>query len=161
MTQWLNVMQGSAGITLKNHHWKRHFITSLIDKSVGSGQKCGGTALALTRSGSWRNFTSVTFSFFICENKHNHAWCQGSFWGVKDITGLCCAVLSCSVVSNSSRPHGPARLLCPWGFSRQEYWSGLPCPPPGDPIQVSCTADRFFTIWATREAHEYWSIQTY
>ena len=24
------------------------------------------------------------------------------------------------------------RLLCPWGFSRQEYWSGLPCPPPGD-----------------------------
>ena len=31
-------------------------------------------------------------------------------------------------------PHGlqPVRLLCPWGFSRQEYWSGLPCPPPGD-----------------------------
>ena len=26
----------------------------------------------------------------------------------------------------------PARLLCPWGFSRQEYWSGLPCPPLGD-----------------------------
>ena len=26
----------------------------------------------------------------------------------------------------------PARLLCPWGFSRQEYWSGLPCSPPGD-----------------------------
>ena len=24
-----------------------------------------------------------------------------------------------------------ARLLCPWGFSRQEYWSGLSCPPPG------------------------------
>ena len=32
------------------------------------------------------------------------------------------------------RPHGlkPARLLCPWGFSRQEYWSGLPLPSPGD-----------------------------
>ena len=24
------------------------------------------------------------------------------------------------------------RLLCPWGFSRQEYWSGLPHPPSGD-----------------------------
>jgi len=24
------------------------------------------------------------------------------------------------------------RLLCPRGFSRQEYWSGLPFPPPGD-----------------------------
>ena len=31
-------------------------------------------------------------------------------------------------------PHGlqPARLLCPWGFSRQEDWSGLPYSPPGD-----------------------------
>ena len=26
----------------------------------------------------------------------------------------------------------PTRVLCPCGFSRQEYWSGLPCPPPGD-----------------------------
>ena len=25
-----------------------------------------------------------------------------------------------------------SRLPCPWGFSRQEYYSGLPCPPPGD-----------------------------
>ena len=23
-------------------------------------------------------------------------------------------------------------LLCPWGFSRQEYWNGLPCPLPRD-----------------------------
>jgi len=47
---------------------------------------------------------------------------------------LCCAVLSCSVMSNSLQLYGllPTRLLCPWGFSRQEYWSGLPCPPPGD-----------------------------
>ena len=22
-------------------------------------------------------------------------------------------------------------ILCPWDFSRQEYWSGLPCPPAG------------------------------
>ena len=26
----------------------------------------------------------------------------------------------------------PARLLCLWGFSRQEYWSGLPLPSPED-----------------------------
>ena len=32
------------------------------------------------------------------------------------------------------RPHGllPARLFCPWIFSRQEYWSRLPFPSPGD-----------------------------
>ena len=29
-------------------------------------------------------------------------------------------------------PWMPARLLlCPWGFSRHKYRSGLPCPPPG------------------------------
>ena len=27
---------------------------------------------------------------------------------------------------------GPTRLLCQWGFFRQEYWSGLPCPLPED-----------------------------
>ena len=26
----------------------------------------------------------------------------------------------------------PARPLCPWGFSRQEYWSGFPCLSPED-----------------------------
>ena len=51
------------------------------------------------------------------------------------ISKSCCfAVLICSVMSDSLRPHGlqPAWLLCPLGFSRQDYWSGLPCPPPGD-----------------------------
>ena len=40
----------------------------------------------------------------------------------------------CSVVSDSLRPHGLylPRLLCPWRFPKQEYWNGLPCPPPGD-----------------------------
>ena len=56
------------------------------------------------------------------------------------------AVLSSSVVSDSLRLHRlqPARLLSPWGFSRQEYWSGLPCAPPGDPpnpeIKPKCPA---------------------
>ena len=41
----------------------------------------------------------------------------------------CCAVFSLSVLSDSLQPPGlqPTRLLCSWGFSRQEYWSGLPC----------------------------------
>jgi len=43
------------------------------------------------------------------------------------------------------------RLLCPWGFSRQEYWSGLPFPPPGDlpnpgiEPRSPAWAGRFFT----------------
>ena len=41
------------------------------------------------------------------------------------------------------------------GFSRQEYWSGLPFPSPGessqpgDPTQVSRIAGRRFNLWAT------------
>ena len=45
-----------------------------------------------------------------------------------------CAVLNGSVMSNSLQAHGlqPSRLFDPQGLSRQEYWSGLPCSPPGD-----------------------------
>ena len=51
-----------------------------------------------------------------------------------------CAVLSRSVVSHSLRPHGlqPTAwtVACQappsMGFSRQEYWSGLPFPSPED-----------------------------
>ena len=44
---------------------------------------------------------------------------------------MCCAQSLSHV--DSLWPHGleSTSLLCPWGFSRQEYWSGLPCPPPG------------------------------
>ena len=44
-----------------------------------------------------------------------------------------CTVLSFSVTSDSWWPHGLCSPgSCPWGFSRQEYWSGLPFPSPGD-----------------------------
>ena len=47
-----------------------------------------------------------------------------------------------------------------WNFSRQEYWSGLPCPPPGDlpypriehmSLMSPALAGRFFTTRATWE----------
>ena len=41
-------------------------------------------------------------------------------------------VLICSVMSNSLTPLTvPCQAPLSMGFSRQEYWSGLPCPPPG------------------------------
>ena len=51
------------------------------------------------------------------------------------------------------------------GFSRQEYWSGLPCPPPGDlpnpgikPVSLTspALAGRFFTTSATWEAPNFY-----
>ena len=49
-------------------------------------------------------------------------------------------------------------------FSRQEYWSGLLCPPPGDlldpgiravSLKPSALAGRFFTTSATWEVHQH------
>ena len=47
---------------------------------------------------------------------------------------MICAVLSCSGMSKSLRPHAlqPTMILCPWGFSKQEFRNGLPCSPPGN-----------------------------
>ena len=44
-----------------------------------------------------------------------------------------CKSISRSVMSNSETARWPSSLLCPRGFFRQEHWSGLPCPLPGDP----------------------------
>ena len=54
-------------------------------------------------------------------------------YGSRDRSKSVC-VLNHSVISNSWQPQGlqHTRALCPWGFSRQEYWSGLPYLPPGD-----------------------------
>ena len=46
---------------------------------------------------------------------------------------LCAVLKSLSHVWFFATPWTVAcQLLCQWAFSRQEYWSGLPCPPPGD-----------------------------
>ena len=54
-----------------------------------------------------------------------------------------------TVILDSARPHGldPRQAPLSKGFSSQEYWSGLPCPPPGDlpdPGIEHCIAGRFF-----------------
>ena len=63
-----------------------------------------------------------------------------------------------------------AHLLCSWGFSRQEYWSGLPCPPPGDlpdpgikptSLMSPTLAGRFFTISATWEVQNVIYLDSY
>ena len=54
------------------------------------------------------------------------------------------------------------------GFSRQEYWSGLSCPPPGDlpnpgteliSLMSSALADMFFITNASWEAHKSTGLQ--
>ena len=60
--------------------------------------------------------------FFTWRNSSLERWCSLIF--------LFLVAQSCLTL----QPHvlEPTRFICPWGFSRQEYWNGLPCSPPGD-----------------------------
>ena len=63
---------------------------------------------------------------------------------------------TCLIMSYSLRSHGlqHTMFLCPGGFSRQGYWSGLPgnLPDPGIEPRSPTLQGISFTIWATREA---------
>ena len=71
-------------------------------------------------------------------------------------------------MSDSLQPYElqPTRLVCPLGFSRQEYCKGLPCPPGDFPnpgikptsFMSPVLADEFFTTSATWEAQIIWLI---
>ena len=65
-----------------------------------------------------------------------------------------------SVMPDSATPWTVARQApLAMGCSRQECWSGLPFPSPGDLFDPRikpgspALAGRFFTVWATREAY--------
>ena len=81
------------------------------------------------------------------------------YWGhIEDLCWVCLlSHFSCVqlfVILQTVAVQAPLSM----GFSRQEYWSGLPCPPPGDlpnpgiePASLTALvlADRFFTTSAT------------
>ena len=61
--------------------------------------------------------------------KHRTLWCNQNhkysvqcLWLIAQSCPTLCNPIDCSLPGSS----------CPWEFSRQEYWSGLSCPPPGD-----------------------------
>ena len=56
------------------------------------------------------------------------------FFNLTPLFTVCVCVHSVvSVMFDSVQPYGlPGQVPLSMGFSRQEYWSGLPCHPPGD-----------------------------
>ena len=111
--------------------------------SLGSAIKGVTGATILSRS-NWRRITSQA---------HSLTWQLGG----------CMCILGCfrhvrvSVTLSTVTRQAPLSV----GFSRQEYWSGLPCPPPGNlpnpGIELAsrispALAERFYTASATWEA---------
>ena len=88
-------------------------------------------------------------------------------------TGCCFAPFLCSfLILLSAQSRQSCLFVALWtvahqaplsmGFSRQEDWSGVPCPPPGDlpkagieppPLTSPALAGSFFTTSTTWEAH--------
>ena len=73
------------------------------------------------------SFVWVTAAAQSCYSFSTSASPKGLSWGLP----LCCArsLQSCPTLRD---PMDYSQAPLSMGFSRQEYWSGLPCPPPGD-----------------------------
>ena len=94
--------------------------------------------------------------------RNQHSWgCSPgqSLWNTVwwDLHSICVTCVRLIVTPWTVAPQTP---LC-MGFSRQEHWSGLPCPPPGDlsdpgrehePLPSPALASGSFTTSATWEA---------
>ena len=89
--------------------------------------------------------------------------CSGPLCDIPKVVLLCCAKsLQSRRVWLFATPRTIARQAPPFtGLSRQEYWSGLLCPPPEDlpnpgieptSLKSPALADRFFTTSPTWEA---------
>ena len=110
---------------------------------------------------------SLNVSIFTCKTQTTlNLWCCCKDWINHWLYGVC--VLSCFscvqlfVTVGSVAHQAPLSM----GFSKQEYWSGLPHPAPGDlpntgikpaSLMPPALAGRFFTTSATWEAHLYGS----
>ena len=135
------------------HHWKEGKwieVLPLHDKSE----------FTLT-SVIWENCSK--FLSFICTTKACHCPHQGGGSVVfADLNDVCVRMLSCfsHVLLFETLWTEACQAPLSMGFSKQEYWSGLPCPPPGDlpdlgmeptSLMSSTMAGEFFTTSTTWE----------
>ena len=127
--------------------------------------------------GEWRGSCLAGTEFQFCKMIAQQCECIWCHWTVhlrmRKMAHFMLYIVSvracqvASVMSDSLWPFGNIahQILLHMGFSRQGYWNGLPCPPPGDlpnpgsePESVSWIGRRiFFTTCATREAHVYFT----
>ena len=134
-SQSIGASASTSVLPMNIHDWYPLGLTGLIPlQSKGCSRVFSNTTVQK------HQFFGTQLSLWFNSHIQHDYWKNHSF----DYMDLCSKVMSLlfnmlpllshSVVSDSLRPNGlqPARLLCPWVFSRQEYWSGLPCAPPRD-----------------------------
>ena len=112
-----------------------------------------GVALNQIKS-NWnlhRNFPFITFIYVLVAETVSDSLLAVLCLVIQSCLTLC-DPMDCSLPGSSVHGILQARIL---------EWIAMPSfrgsSWPRDQTQVSCIADGFFTIWATREAQEYWS----
>ena len=114
---------------------------------------------------SWTRLSNFTFTFRLIRRifSIHEPWSESECEVIRGIFSIrepwsvseCKVAQSCLTLQpHDSSVHGifQARILEWLGFPSSRGSSQ-----PRDQTQISHTADRFFTSWATREAQEYWS----
>ena len=120
---------------------------SLHTRCWGEGGECCGTGFPFGVVKMFWDWMAVMFAHH-CEHIKNH-------WNVLNfMTGELCAQLLGRIRLFAALRTVAGQAPLSMGFSRQEYWSGLPFPPPGDlpnpgikptSLAILSLTDRFFT----------------
>ena len=101
------------------------------------------------------NIRTQKYSLGILPNSDS-AWCPAPNWDMQFTFFLCAYAQLYVTLCNPM--NGAHQASLSMGVSRQEYWSELPCPPPGDlphpgikpaSLRSPALAGRFFTTSAT------------
>ena len=122
-----------------------------------------------SREFSRESFLSVMFGSFCSRNFHSSERGSAFFFLIMKKRPKQINLAQSSQCALLSRFRPIWLFVTPWTivpqaplfmeFSRKEYWSGTSFPSPRGSSQprdwtwVFCIAGRFFTVWATREAH--------
>ena len=114
-----NLENNSSGWPRTRLGRSRHFLPISEPQTVG-----------LTRASSRHFFWSLSLSLYIY-NRYKYASALSFFSCVWLFATLWTVAHQASLPKEFPREIYPDNLLCPWGFSRQGYWSGWPCPPQG------------------------------
>ena len=103
-----------------------------ISFSIGSFSLPSIVISLILKSKLKQNYSLIAFSFFSPLCLCLQFLSSHFFFFFLHLPICVCLVTQSCLTLWGLMDYSPPAFSCPWGFSRQEYWSGLPCPPPGD-----------------------------
>ena len=111
----------------------RHGFSPWVKKILRRRKWQSTAVFLLEKSHGWRRLTGYSLKGY--KESDMTEWLSTAHAARCTVFVRVCVCYVASVMSDSLRLHGQCvacQAALSMAFSRQEYWSGLPCPPPGD-----------------------------